>query len=378
MSQPPKKKIALVMRDWSSSIGGAERFSVNLAKGLVAGGMDVQIWGGAVDRDLGLDDRFHKITYRKKPSSVKVWSFCRGYQKLLQAFNIDVTFGITQVYPVDVYRVGSGIYPNWLRIQNPNLLLRWIHLLTRPVYWANRMIEKRIMTNPRLKKVVVNSKLEKKNLLRFYPVAEEKIEVIYNGVDLDRFHPMRKEDSAVVRAELDTKTDDSVVLFASNNFRRKGLAVLMRAVALLKEGSVVVWVAGRGKEKAFRSLAKQLDMAHRVRFLGEHSDMPRLYGASDCMVLPTQYDSFSNVVLEAMACDIPVITTPNNGAAEAIEPGVNGYIMKHHNDVEGLARLIQEVLRNKPAWQGRPRKRAEAFSPEDSLAKYVDLFQNLG
>ncbi|MDX1764415.1 MAG: glycosyltransferase family 4 protein [bacterium] len=373
-----KRKVALVMRDFKGEIGGAERFSVNLARGLVERGLDVEIWGGSLESGLGMEEIFREISFARKPSSLKVWSFCRGYQHLLETTEERIVLGITQVYPVDVYRVGSGIYPHWLRLQNPNPLRRWIHLLTRPVYWANRGIEKQIMASRRLKKVVVNSELEKKNLRHYYPMPEEKVEVIYNGVDLEHFHPRWKGQREKTRGDLNTDNASFVLLFPSNNFKRKGLETVLRAMAVLRDQRLVLWVAGKGKVRFFQSLSEHLGLGDRVRFLGQRSDMARLYGAADCMVLPTQYDSFSNVVLEAMACDLPVITTRNNGAAEAIEPGVNGFILMKYNDAETLGQRIESVIEKVEEWEGKARRRADEFTLEKSVGRYIHLLESLG
>jgi len=251
---------------------------------------------------------------------------------------------------------------------------RFIHFLIRPVHWANLMIERRILTNRRLKKVVVNSRMEKENLLCYYRIPEERIEVIYNGVDLDRFRPVRETERVAVRREMNTRAGDFVLLFPSNNFRRKGLAVLIAALARLNRKDVTLWVAGRGREAPFKALAGKLQVEERVRFLGKRSDMERLYGASDLMVLPTRYDSFSNVVLEAMACDLPVITTRSNGAAEAVQAGVNGYVLDDPGDSSGLAGLIRKVMRQRNAWKGKPRARAGDFSIGECVSAYARLF----
>ncbi len=374
MEKMSEKKAALVMREFSTRSGGGERFACALARGLLEKGIPLEVWAGSFESGLGLEGAFRKISYMRKPSSWKVWSFCNGYRRLARERKVDVVFGLTQVYPVDVYRVGGGIYPQWLRIQYPNRMRRFIHFLIRPVHWANLMIERRILTNRRLKKVVVNSRMEKENLLCYYRIPEERIEVIYNGVDLDRFRPVRETERVAVRREMNTRAGDFVLLFPSNNFRRKGLAVLIAALARLNRKDVTLWVAGRGREAPFKALAGKLQVEERVRFLGKRSDMERLYGASDLMVLPTRYDSFSNVVLEAMACDLPVITTRSNGAAEAVQAGVNGYVLDDPGDSSGLAGLIRKVMRQRNAWKGKPRARAGDFSIGECVSAYARLF----
>jgi UDP-glucose:(heptosyl)LPS alpha-1,3-glucosyltransferase len=370
-------KIALVMRELSVHAGGGEKFAVNLAKGLLEKGREIEVWAGSLESGLGLDGCFKKISFVKKPSLLKVWSFCSGFHKLLRTESVDYTLGITQVYPVDIYRVGGGIYPHWLSIQYPNPFYRFLHMLIRPVYLLNRMIEWKILTHDRLKKVVVNSKLEKTNLLRYYPIPEDKIDVIYNGVDLELFHPKHKASRERVRRELGVDSEAFVIFFPSNNFKRKGLKTLIHATAELNQKSAMIWVAGKGREAPFHGLAKKLKIGHQILFLKKRSDMEKLYGAADVMVLPTQYDSFSNVVLEALASGLPVITTRNNGAAEAIQQGENGFVLEDYKDAAGLKGFIREVIKNKGKWGSQARKGAEEFTLEKCVSSYAELLATL-
>ncbi len=86
-------------------------------------------------------------------------------------------------------------------------------------------------------------------------------------------------------------------------------------------------VCGGGHAGPFRRLARSLGIDQAVHFLGFHSDIRECYAASDFFVLPTYYDPCSLVVLEALACGLPVITTLQNGAGELISDGRQGYVL---------------------------------------------------
>jgi hypothetical protein len=168
------------------------------------------------------------------------------------------------------------------------------------------------------------------------------VEVVANGVDLARFTPLPAGEREAVRQGLGIGVDAPVVLFAANNFGRKGLATLLRALGevrrVLPEVSLVV--AGGGAERPFRRLGGRLGLDGAVHFVGRRADIHRLYPASDIFVLPTLYDPCANVCLEALACGTPVITTLTNGAAEFLRPGETGYVLADAPDHEGLARLL--------------------------------------
>ncbi|KPJ58135.1 MAG: hypothetical protein AMJ42_03820, partial [Deltaproteobacteria bacterium DG_8] len=115
-------------------------------------------------------------------------------------------------------------------------------------------------------------------------------------------------------------------------------------------------------------------------FIGEEKALEKYYGVSDLLVLPTLYDPFSNVCLEALACGLPVITTKSNGAAEIIEEGENGYIIEDARDIEGIAQKIslllskekREEMRNHAAFSAK--KYTIAENARKTCALYERVF----
>ena len=103
-------------------------------------------------------------------------------------------------------------------------------------------------------------------------------------------------------------------------------------------------MAGDPDPAPFERLARRLGIADRVRFLGYCTDMRNCYFAADFFVHPTFYDPCSHVVLEAMACGLPVITSRHNGASELMSPPREGYVLDDPHDHEELARLLAAML----------------------------------
>src|SRR4029077_10617409 len=129
------------------------------------------------------------------------------------------------------------------------------------------------------------------------------------------------------------------------NYRLKGLEPLLRAVALLpSESSFRLLVAGSPDTVAFERLARRLKIADRVRFVGYCADMRNCYFAADFFVHPTFYDPCSLVVLEAMACGLPVITSRYNGASELMSPPREGLLIDDPHDHRRLASAIAQML----------------------------------
>jgi UDP-glucose:(heptosyl)LPS alpha-1,3-glucosyltransferase len=129
-------------------------------------------------------------------------------------------------------------------------------------------------------------------------------------------------------------------LFAGHNFRLKGLHCLLTALGRASQRGLEaeLLVVGSERQGEFQTMAGRLGLASRVRFLGfvKDADMADYYRACDVLVHPTFSDHCSLVVLEALACGRPVITTRQNGAAEFMESGRQGIILPNAGDIEAL------------------------------------------
>jgi len=161
-------------------------------------------------------------------------------------------------------------------------------------------------------------------LQQIYKVPASRIRIIPNGIDLNRF----TRDTAAglkIRAEFNIPVDAKLLLFAGHEFRRKGLAHAIGALELLGP-DVWMLVVGSDNPAPYRKLATH--SADRLVFAGSRSDMPALYAAADAFVLPTAYETFSLVCMEAMACSTPVFATPVGGIEDYLLDGVNGYQIK--------------------------------------------------
>lgn len=339
-------KIALINHTFSLSHGGLERFSVNLATSLQRAGHEVHAFAQKFS-DLPAGVTEHHLSVPRKPSFFRILGFHRSAARAVQEQSFDVVYGLARFAPLDVYRMGDGVQKHWMRLCYPLALWRWFNYLMNPAHLSNLYLERRILAGGDCRRIVTNSKLCKEHAQRYYGVPEERIEVVYNGVNHQLFNP---ESMAALRAEsrreLDLGEEALAVLHVSNNWPRKGLGVLLQAVAQLGERGrhLHVVVVGRGRPQPFRKIAERLGMSDRLHVVGETREVQKYYAAGDLMVLPTRYDPFSNVCLEAMACGMPVITTTENGAAELIQVGKNGYIQRNPLDVNELAGCLANCL----------------------------------
>jgi glycosyltransferase involved in cell wall biosynthesis len=207
-----------------------------------------------------------------------------------------------------------------------------------------------------------------------YAVPPARIRVIPNGIDLNRF----ARDTAAgltIRQEFRIPADAKLLLFAGHEFRRKGLA---HAIGALDRLGSDVWmlVVGSDNPAPYRKLAAA--SAHRLIFAGARTDMPALYAAADAFVLPTAYETFSLVCMEAMACSVPVFATPVGGIEDYLVDGVNGYQIKR--DAEDIAEKIARAFSD-PELTGRlhdgARTTALNYGWDHVGSRYIELLEQV-
>jgi UDP-glucose:(heptosyl)LPS alpha-1,3-glucosyltransferase len=147
------------------------------------------------------------------------------------------------------------------------------------------------------------------------------------------------------------------------------LLFAIQAMALCKNRKMRLLVAGRGSAARYKTKRLRFWREEPVRFLGEVTDIVRVYAAADIFILPTIYDPFSNACLEALACGLPVITTPSNGFSEIIEDSVHGSIVDEAGDLIGLRDAIR--------FWADPSCRAAARSANIERASQFDISRNV-
>jgi UDP-glucose:(heptosyl)LPS alpha-1,3-glucosyltransferase len=138
--------------------------------------------------------------------------------------------------------------------------------------------------------------------------------------------------------------DAIVVLFVGTNYARKGLHTLLQAISRLKyRKKYRLLVVGKGNIPRYESLAQRLGVQENTFFCGFQEQMPPFYGTADIFVLPSYYDPFGNVCLEAMACGLPVITTRETGVSELMAQGKTGFVMDHPDNISALANWLEAL-----------------------------------
>jgi UDP-glucose:(heptosyl)LPS alpha-1,3-glucosyltransferase len=200
------------------------------------------------------------------------------------------------------------------------------------------------------RKLIALSDQVKDDLMRFYGVPEKDIVVIPNGFAPSEFNLARRDEQReAMRQKLNYTDSDRVVIFAANELERKGFGPLLRAIAALDDSSVHLLAVGRLNPFAYASEIQRLGMAQRVQFTGPTSEVASYYAAADVFALPTQYEAWGLVIVEAMACGLPALTSRLAGASIAISEGQTGQLLDNPRDVQEIRAKLSLLLEGKHA-----------------------------
>ncbi len=191
----------------------------------------------------------------------------------------------------------------------------------------------------------------RRHMEEWYDVDPDNLRVLSIAPLPERFdehdRPRRRHEA---RSRWELHPHRPTALFAGMNYRLKGLEPLLHALHRLGEKAPTLLVTGASATSGCARLARRLGLADRVRFAGYCPDMRDAYFAADLLVHPTFYDPCSNVVLEALACGLPVITTRNNGASEFLRPtgekGIcaEGLLLDNPHNHARLAWCLEQLL----------------------------------
>ncbi|HUJ78790.1 MAG TPA: glycosyltransferase [Nitrospiria bacterium] len=341
-------KIAVVVRVYSTSGGGLERHAVAVVEGLIHRGHDVHLYAQRWDQPENPRLHYHRVPAVNKPSWLRALMFHWGVNRRVARTDYDIVLGLGLVVfsPQHIYGLDGGFMAEWLPVRYPFRAVRLVMLLLRPVLLVNWLLERRLMRG-HVSWLVTYSSLNKAQASQWYDIPQDRISVIYNGYDPHRFkEPVDTANRRELRRRYGLQEDATVLLFVAQDFLRKGLDCLIRALPPVMRKNPRTWlvVVGKDKPARFQAIARREGIERRIIFAGSAEKIEEFYAMADALVFPTRFDPFPLVCLEAMACGLPVITTRVNGAADIIRDGKNGYVIGEPQDLEALTDRICRLL----------------------------------
>jgi glycosyltransferase involved in cell wall biosynthesis len=200
-------------------------------------------------------------------------------------------------------------------------------------------------------------------------VDRGKISVLRNGVDTRVFQPV---DRSVHRARLGLT--GTVLLTVGNLVSLKGHELVLRALREFPHATLLI--VGEGEEqRRLEALAAELQLQHRIRFLGQMSQaqLVPVYGAADALILASSREGWPNVLLEAMACGTPVVSSSVGGTPEIVTAPEAGVLMAERS-AGGLVLALRQLLQNYPD-RSQTRRYAERFSWDDTTRGQLRIFE---
>jgi UDP-glucose:(heptosyl)LPS alpha-1,3-glucosyltransferase len=241
------------------------------------------------------------------------------------------------------------------------------------VAWRDRWM----LSGGRYRKIVAISESVRQQLQQHYNVPDERIVTIPNGINLARFNPGNVRSRDAVRQSFGVPNDVPLVLFVGSQYRLKGLEFAIRALLEMKTKAMLL-VIGADALAPFKRLAEQLGVSDRVIFAGARRDLPTIYPAADAFVLPTLYETFALVCLEAMASGLPVLAAPVGGIEDYLRDGENGLHIQR-DPTEIAAKL--DLLLNDRELHASLRKAgiatAKKYEWKNIAQQYLSLFDEL-
>jgi UDP-glucose:(heptosyl)LPS alpha-1,3-glucosyltransferase len=348
--------------------GGVERATEGLLRALVEHGYEVDLLSPPGQGDVpGV--RLHRLGLPPLPAALRVLVLAAASARFVRGGHWDVVQSHERTLHQDVYRAGEGCHRAYVATRpggGRGLYHRVVLALERRVF-------------ERTPRIAAIARAGKREIEALYAVSPERVSVVYNGVDLDRFHPRHRVTlRPAARAEAGIPVGAWTVLFVGSGFERKGLGPAIEAFAATGDPESRLLVVGRGNTRPYRALAERLGVAARVRWLGPRPDVERWYAAADVCVLPSRYEPFGNVHLEALAAGLPVVTSVHAGGAEVVRDAMAGSVVDPADRgalAAALARFRDLAGRGQEVTEAA-RRAAEPFTHAAQVAGFARIYAN--
>ncbi|MGN6369793.1 MAG: glycosyltransferase family 4 protein [Phycisphaerae bacterium] len=421
-------KVALIIEHFDATRGGAEHFTVWLAQALAGRGHEVHVvchdvaprvnkYRQATQRASHDADRshqahppeevahdgihVHRMRGMRLNSGLGFRMFGRKARAWCEANRPAVVHSMTVAYPGDLYHPHAGVYAaiqaQAVAQRNPGREAKWKQLMLHLSGKQRTLLalERRAM-GPQgeggARRIISLCRMVTEELREQYGVDKSKIVELPNP----RIATKAAFDEAALaeqrvwfRSHYKLGAGDKVAAFVGHDFRRKGLRYAIEAVAKTRDWKLIV--VGLGKAREYVELANALGVgdevsaaegvAPRVLFVGPTKEMDTVYAAADALILPTFYDSFGLVVLEAFAHGLPVVSTEFLGAGYLVKEHGAGVIVSSPREVEGMARALEGLPARGSSEQVAMAKRAREGSagmlPEGYLDKLEALYKDV-
>lgn len=295
--------------------------------------------GGAETYLFRLSDSLVKTDIEFKTINSVIPSFLPSWLRLI-LFNLHLIlikrdklyFSLERIVCPDIYRAGDGVHKVFLEIENKSKL--------NPLHKVLLFIEKKCFNNAKV--IIANSIMVKNDIIKAYDIDPNKIEIIYNGFKSKENQSYERSFSKLSK-EFNIKPNQSIILYVGSGYKRKGVFELLQILSKLNNKNFVAFVIGKEKRyKYYKKIVNFFSLEGKVNIIGIRKDVSDFYIASDIFILPSHYEPFGNVVLEAMCYGNVVFTTNQTGASELLD---KDFVMSDSKDFS-VVKKIDNLLIN--------------------------------
>jgi glycosyltransferase involved in cell wall biosynthesis len=238
--------------------------------------------------------------------------------------------------------------------------------------------------------IIATSPMEEETIMELFKIKRSKIKLISEGVDTHIFHPAN---GAAFRKKLAIAPKQQMILYVGRIEWRKGIATLLFAFQnVLKEfADAKLYIVGGGKTKASKKLDEaernrlqqiitQLGQSDQVKFPGAITQerLKYYYSAADVCVVPSYYEPFGIVPLEAMACGTPVVASRTGGLQYTVKDGVTGYLAEPRTPSDVSDKILKVLKRGKAYFSEKSLERIKSmFTWEKVASNYMNFFEEI-
>lgn len=300
--------------------GGTEIDFYRTAEGLRDLGHDVYLFCGDFGIPPPKGTRAYRVPLPPLGRTARLLTFAFMSPRVIRHHACDMVMSFGRVVQQDILRSGGGSHRVFLeKMARADGTLRSLWRRISPYHRSVLAIERLQYRSGNYKKILAVSQEVKREIMATYRVPGEKIAVVYNGVDHNRFHPHNRDHARLkIRAQWGIPSEAPLALSIGRGFRRKGLDRVLRLWESPGLAGIYLLVVGEdARWNHYKSWAETRAKG-RIIFAGRQTRVEDYYVAADLLILPAFQEGFGNVILEALASGIPVVTTAAVGAAELL------------------------------------------------------------
>ncbi len=327
-------KIAMLIRHYNPSGGGAERYCVELTEQL-AQRHEVHLFAQTISAHSSNITVHHIPQWFERPRYINQLLFSWFTRRATKG-QFDIVHSHDMVTHANIYTLHVPcVRTRWTESKGIKRALRWLNTLLSPRKLAYLWLEKRQMQPRPGKQLISVSDFLSRNIVMNYPDTRREITIAYPGIHPN---PQPRERASSWREHHGIPTGAFLLLAVANDFKKKGVQTIIDALEQLHQTDIHLAIAGSGEQS---SLEVPNHLQSNIHFLGSVTEVEQLYPEADLLVHPTRVDTYGMVVLEAMAHRLPVVVSNQNycGFSEHLTEDEAMLL----NDPESVNEIVEKI-----------------------------------